>query len=54
MLSSANSINHSVNPENYRTMVQVAKKYCEYPIDRELINEYWKRSYIRRLLRTWS
>jgi uroporphyrinogen decarboxylase len=52
ILSSSNSIHHGVNPENYRTMVEVARKYGKYPIDRELIRGYQNKSYIKRLLAT--
>jgi uroporphyrinogen decarboxylase len=52
ILSSSNSIHLGVNPENYRTMVKVARKYGKYPINKELIKEYRNRDYISRILGT--
>ncbi len=33
IMHSSNSIHSSVNPENYRTMIEVTREYGEYPLD---------------------
>ncbi len=50
ILASSNSIHPGVKPENYRTMVEAARRFGVYPLDEELIREYSERSYIKRYL----
>jgi uroporphyrinogen decarboxylase len=50
ILSSSNSVHIGVKPENYRVMVQAARKYGKYPIDRQMIEHYKKRSYVSRII----
>lgn len=50
IISSSNSIHPGVKPENYRTMVKAARKYGKYPIDKQLVEENKKRSYVSRLM----
>lgn len=46
ILASSNSIHPGVRPENYRAMVEAARKYGEYPLDPDMVEEYSKRNYI--------
>jgi len=46
ILASSNSIHPAVKPENYRAMVEAARKYGRYPIDPELIAQYRNRNYM--------
>ncbi len=48
ILSSSNSIHPGVKPENFRSMVNTARKHGEYPLDLELIQEYHQKDYIAR------
>jgi len=52
IISSSNSIHHGVNPENYKTMVQTARKYGKYPIVKELVKECGNQDYVKRILGT--
>ncbi|MCS7185378.1 MAG: hypothetical protein N3B10_08155 [Armatimonadetes bacterium] len=51
ILASSNSIHPAVKPENYKAMVEAARKYGRYPIDPELIAQYRDRNYIARYLK---
>jgi len=46
ILASSNSIHPGVNPENYKAMVQAAKKYGTYPLDQKMVEEYRRKNYI--------
>ncbi|NOZ20824.1 MAG: hypothetical protein GXP25_07015, partial [Planctomycetes bacterium] len=49
VLASSNSIHPGVKPENYRTMVETARKFGTYPLDEEMVEEYSQRSYVKEL-----
>ena len=51
ILASSNSIHPAVKPENYKAMVEAARKYGRYPIDPELIAQYRNRNYIAKYLK---
>jgi len=40
ILASSNSIHPAVKPENYRTMVQAARRYGRYPLDPAMVRTY--------------
>jgi len=48
IISSSNSIHYGVKPENYRVMVQTARKYGKYPIDKELVEKHRNQSYRKK------
>ncbi len=48
ILASSNSIHPAVKPENYRTMVEAARRFGRYPIDEQMVMEYRNKSYIER------
>ena len=48
ILSSSNSIHHSVNPQNFRAMVEAARQYGRYPLDPQMVKEYQAKNYITR------
>lgn len=50
ILASSNSIHPGVKPENYRAMVEAARKYGVYPLDSDMVEEYSKRNYIAKYL----
>ncbi|MCD6508360.1 hypothetical protein J7M22_17295 [Candidatus Poribacteria bacterium] len=50
ILASSNSIHPAVKPENYRAMVEAARKFGRYPIDPKLVEEYRDKNYISRYL----
>lgn len=50
VLASSNSIHPGVRPENYRAMVEAARKFGRYPLDPEMVEKYRKRNYIKELL----
>jgi len=50
ILASSNSIHPGVRPENYKAMVDAARKYGVYPLDTEIVEEYSKRSYVDKYL----
>ncbi len=50
ILASSNSIHPAVKPENYKAMIEAAKRYGRYPIDPDLIANYRHRNYIARYL----
>lgn len=49
ILASSNSIHSGVKPENFMAMVQAARRYGVYPIDKNLIREYSKRNFYSKL-----
>ena len=50
ILASSNSIHPGVRPENYKTMVEAARRFGVYPLDADLVAQYSKRSYIEKYL----
>lgn len=50
ILASSNSIHPGVRPENYRAMVEAAREFGKYPLDRDMVEEYSKRNYIAKYL----
>lgn len=48
ILSSSNSIHHSVKPQNYRAMVRAARDHGQYPLDAQMVEEYGRESYIAK------
>ncbi len=51
ILASSNSIHPAVKPENYKAMVEAARKFGRYPIDPELVAQYRNRNYIAKYLK---
>lgn len=50
ILASSNSIHPGVRPENYRAMVEAARKYGIYPLDEDMVDEYSRHDYIAKYL----
>lgn len=50
ILASSNSIHPAVKPENYKAMIEAARRYGKYPIDPEPITQYRHRNYITKYL----
>ena len=50
ILASSNSIHPGVAPQNYKAMVEAARKYGQYPLDPNMVEEYKKRNYISRFV----
>jgi uroporphyrinogen decarboxylase len=50
ILASSNSIHPAVKPENYRTMLEAARRFGKYPLDETMVREYCTRNYIQRYL----
>lgn len=50
ILASSNSIHPAVKPANYRAMVEAARRFGRYPLDRRLVAEYRARNYIARFM----
>lgn len=50
ILASSNSIHPAIKPENYKAMVEAARKFGRYPIDPELVTQYRSRNYIAKYL----
>ncbi|MDA0745829.1 MAG: hypothetical protein O2954_04875 [bacterium] len=48
ILASSNSIHPAVNPENYRTMVQAARKWGAYPLNKKMVETYRDKNYAGR------
>ncbi|MFW6162370.1 MAG: uroporphyrinogen decarboxylase family protein, partial [Planctomycetota bacterium] len=46
ILASSNSIHPAVKPENYRAMLDTARRHGRYPLDEALVAEYRTRNYI--------
>ena len=49
ILASSNSIHPAVKPENYRAMVEAARKYGRYPLDEKMVKEYKNKNYIENI-----
>ncbi len=54
VLASSNSIHPAVKPENYRAMVQAARRWGQYPLDPKMVEEYRAKCYISRWLNRGS
>lgn len=54
IVSSSNSIHLGVRPENYKAMVQAARRYGKYPIEKGLIDEYRGRDYVASFMKNSS
>lgn len=50
VLASSNSIHPGVNPQNYRTMVEAARRWGSYPLDPQFVARYATRNYIAALV----
>ena len=50
ILASSNSIHPAVKPENYKAMVEAARKFGKYPLDEEMVAQYSERNYIDKYL----
>ena len=50
ILASSNSIHPGVRPENYKAMVESARKFGKYPLDEEMVAHYSERNYIDKYL----
>jgi uroporphyrinogen decarboxylase len=50
ILASSNSIHPAVRPENYRAMVETAKRLGHYPLDAKMVEEYREKNYIAKYL----
>ncbi len=48
ILASSNSIHPAVKPENYRAMIDAARTFGRYPLDKKMVEEYRKKNYIER------
>ena len=48
ILASSNSIHPAVRPENYKAMVQAARKHGQYPLDAAMVREYRQKDYFAR------
>ena len=48
VLASSNSIHPGVQPENYRAMVQTARKWGVYPLDEQMVETFGTKNYIQR------
>ncbi|MEK7765794.1 MAG: hypothetical protein AAB368_06110, partial [bacterium] len=48
ILASSNTIHPGVKPENYRVMVETARRHGRYPIDPALVARHCGRNYIER------
>jgi len=48
ILASSNSIHPAVKPENYRAMVEAGRRYGQYPLDPQMVEEYRGKNYIER------
>ena len=50
ILASSNSIHPGVKPENYRAMVDAARRFGAYPLDPDMVDDYSKCNYIDKYL----
>jgi len=48
ILASSNSIHPAVNPDNYKTMLNTARIWGEYPLNEQMVKEYRGKNYIKR------
>jgi len=51
ILASSNSIHPAVNPDNYRTMLNTARRWGTYPLDQKMVEEYRGKNYIAKFQR---
>ena len=51
ILASSNSIHPGVLPDNYRALVQAARRWGSYPLDRRWVEQYSAKNYVARYLR---
>ena len=49
VLASSNSIHPAVKPENYRAMVDAARRWGNYPLDEAMVADYAGRDYMAAL-----
>ncbi len=50
ILASSNSIHPAVRPENYRAMVEAARRWGQYPLDKQMVEVYCRKNYIEEWL----
>lgn len=50
ILASSNSIHPAVKPGNYRAMVKAGRKWGNYPLDQQMVEEYREKNYVQRWL----
>jgi len=48
ILASSNSIHPAVKPENYKAMLETARRYGRYPLDQKMVEEYKTKDYITK------
>lgn len=48
ILASSNSIHPAVKPDNYKTMIETARKHGVYPLDPEMVRRYKTHKYITK------
>ena len=48
ILASSNSIHPAVKPENYKAMLEAAKRYGQYPLDQKMVKEYKTKDYMAK------
>lgn len=48
ILASSNSIHPAVKPENYKAMVEAAKRFGAYPLDENMVEKYQQKDYMAR------
>ena len=48
ILASSNSIHPGVKPENYRAMVEAARRFGRYPLDPQMVAAYRQKDYMAR------
>ena len=51
VLASSNSIHPGVNPQNYRTMVETARRWGNYPLDPRFVQQHAAKNYMAALVR---
>ena len=51
VLASSNSIHPGVNPQNYRTMVETARRCGNYPLDPRFVQQHAAKNYVAALVR---
>jgi uroporphyrinogen decarboxylase len=54
ILASSNSIHPAVRPENYAAMVQAARRWGVYPLDRQMVEEYRQKNYAGGYGGSWA
>ena len=48
ILASSNSIHPAVRPENYKAMVEAARRFGQYPLDERMVEQYRESDYMAR------